>query len=99
MLNLSSVGTDPLTGRARTVVGVVRAEPVDALNYAMFGNTIEFHNHMKAPNGLTLNTSVYSNGTIQIDKAVSSSGPAQAVNTVLPNYGPASGEAGLRIRS
>ncbi len=75
--------------------GVVRAEPVEALNYAMFGNNIEFHNHQKAPNALVLNSSIYSNSTIEIDKAVSISGPTQAVNTILPNFGPASGDGTL----
>ncbi|MCZ6857217.1 MAG: hypothetical protein O7F70_04400 [Gemmatimonadetes bacterium] len=95
MLTLSSVGTDQLTGRTRTLVAMLRSEPVEALNYAMFGNKIEFHNHIKVPYGLVLNTSVYSNGTIQIDRAVSIIGPTQAVNAILPNTGPASGTTSL----
>ena len=95
LLTLSSVGTDQLSGRTRTLVAMVRSEPVEALNYAMFGNRIEFHNHNKVPYGVVLNTSVYSNGTIQIDRAVSIVGPTQAVNAILPNTGPASGTTSL----
>lgn len=92
---LSSVGTDQATGRTRTLLEVVRAEPVEALNYAMYGNKIEFHNHNKVPYGVSLNTSVYSNGNIQIDKAISIIGPTQAVNAIRPNTGPASNEGAL----
>lgn len=94
-MTLSSVGTDAATRRTETLVAVVRAMPVDALNYAMFGNHIEFHNHNKVPYGLTLNTTIFSNGAILIDKAVSIVGLTQAVNTVSPNTGPASGTAAL----
>jgi hypothetical protein len=90
-LTLTSVGTDQASGRSKTLVAVVRGESVDALNYAMFGNWIEFHNHIKVPYGVSLNTSVYSNGSIQIDRSVSIIGPTQAVNSIWTNTGPASG--------
>jgi Tfp pilus assembly protein PilX len=92
---LTSVGTDQASGRKKTLVAVVRGESVDALNYAMFGNRIEFHNHNKVAYGVSLNTSVFSNGSIQVDRGISIIGPTHAVNTILPNTGPASGTAGL----
>jgi hypothetical protein len=89
MFTLTSVGTDQASGRSKTLVAVVRGESVNALNYAMFGNKIEFHNHNKENYGVTLNTSMFSNGNIQIDKGVSIIGTAQAVNRISPNTGPA----------
>ncbi len=91
---LTSVGKDP-SGRTRTLVALVRADPVAALNYAMFGNQINFHNHNKVTYGVTLNTSMYSNGSILIDRGISIIGPAQAVNAIEPNTGPASGTTSL----
>jgi hypothetical protein len=86
---LTSVGTDQATGRTKTLVAIVRGEPVSALNYAMFGNSIKFHNHNKTNYGVTLNTSMFSNGDIQIDKAVRITGQSQAVNSIYFDTGPA----------
>jgi hypothetical protein len=86
VFTLTSVGTE-VTNRKRTLVAIVKAEPPAALNYAMFGNKIEFHNHNNIPNALTLNTTMFSNGTIQIARGISISGLAQAVNSIQPNQG------------
>lgn len=95
ILTLTSVGKDQSSGRTRTVVAILKAEPVVALNYAMFGNEIRFHNHNKVAYGVTLNTSLFSNGSILIDRGISILGPAEAVNAIQPNTGPASGTVSL----
>ena len=92
VFTLSSVGTDP-TGQTRNLVAWVKSEPSAALNYAMFGNHLEFHNHDHVNYGLILQTALFSNGDILIDKGISINGLAQAVNTVQPNTGPSSGSA------
>jgi hypothetical protein len=89
ILTLTAVGTDTASGRSRTLVAILRAEPVSALSYAMFGNKINFHNHNKTNYGVSMNTSMFSNGNIQIDKGVRINGPAQAVLKILPNQGSA----------
>ena len=81
------------SGASRDLTAMVRGEPVTALNYALFGNYIHFDNHNKVAFGVTLNTSIFSNSGILIDKGIRIMGPVQAVQFIRPNTGPSSGEA------
>ena len=94
VFTLTSVGRTP-DGRTRTIVALVREEPVAALSYALFGNRIHFDNHNKVVYGLNYNTSMHSNSTLLIDRGVSVIGPVTAVNSVEPNTGPASHTSAL----
>ena len=94
MLQLDAAGQ--LTGgTTRNLRAIVRGEPVEALKYVLFGNSIHFDNHNKVNFGITLVTSVYSNSTILIDKGVSINGPVSAVQFIKPNTGPGDGDPGL----
>ena len=95
VFTLTSVGRDQVSGRTRTMVAFVRQQPVAALSYALFGNQVHFDNHNKVTYGLTLNTTVYSNASVLIDRGVRINGLVQAVSTVEPNTGPASGTASV----
>jgi len=91
---LTSVGKDK-SGRTRTLVAQVEARPVQALNYGIFGNRVEFHNHNKVNYGIPLETSVLSNSFILIDSGVSIQAPVQAVNYISPDEGIAAGTPGI----
>ena len=89
----ATVNQDGLT---RTVTALVKGpDQVDALKYALYGNYIHFDNHAKLTGAMVLETSIFSNSGILVDKGVTINGSVEAVQYVSANTGPADGEAGV----
>ena len=83
-------------GITRTVTALVKGPgPVEALKYALYGNFIHFDNHAKLTGALVLETSIFSNSGIIVDKGVTINGSVEAVQYISVNTGPADGEAGV----
>ena len=84
------------SGVTRSVTALVKGpDKVEALKYALYGNYIHFDNHSHLTGALTLETSVFSNSGILVDKGVTINGSVEAVQYVAANTGPAEGEAGV----
>ena len=83
-------------GMTRTVIALVKGpDQVEALKYALYGNYIHFDNHAHLTGALTLETSIFSNSGVLVDKGVTINGSVEAVQYVSANTGPADSDAGV----
>jgi hypothetical protein len=89
-MNVTATGRKPF-GSGYTYrklqVHIASARP-QAFDYAMFGQKVGFHNHMKKNYGLTINSDVWSNEDILLHRGLTLSGNFTACGQILMSTAP-----------
>lgn len=92
-ITVTSTGRKPFAGgyAYRKIQAKVQHPLPEAFGFAMFGNRVGFHNHMKGTYEFTITSKVWSNHNLLIWRGLTMDGNMTAVNLIVPDSAPGAG--------